>query len=100
MRKSIAHKSKTFDQFLLLIAGLAMSACAFWVWSVMDHRRIPNRMGFFIVLNILTGFVLTCSGAPGILGFSSELGGYSYLCLRSLGLLRKSDRTVRAHTTF
>ncbi len=59
MRKSIAHKSKTFDQFLLLIAGLAMSACAFWVWSVMDHRRIPNRMGFFIVLNILTGFVLT-----------------------------------------
>jgi hypothetical protein len=58
----MAHRSKALDQLLLLVAGLAMSACVFWVWPFMEHRRIPDRMVFFIVFNILAGFVLTWQG--------------------------------------
>lgn len=58
----MAHRSKALDQFLLLVAGLAMSACAFWVCSFMKRSGIPDRMGFFILFNILAGFVLTWQG--------------------------------------
>ena len=52
-------RSKPLDQFLLLLAGIAMSVGAFWFWSFTEHRAIPNRMAFFIFFNAGQFFVLT-----------------------------------------
>ena len=58
----MAPRSKVLDQLLLLVAGLVMSAGAFWVWPFMERRGIPDRMGFFILMNLGLGFILTWQG--------------------------------------
>ena len=59
-------RNKTLDQLLLLVAGIAMSVALFWVWPFMELRGISNRMGFFIVFNVLGGFVLTWQGVASL----------------------------------
>jgi FtsH-binding integral membrane protein len=51
--------SKARDQLLLLLAAIALIVGLYWIVSFMENRGIPDKLGFFIVFNILEGIVLT-----------------------------------------
>jgi hypothetical protein len=55
-------RSKAFDQTMLLLTAVVFIILAYWLVSFMEHRGIPDRMGFFIAFNLGVGFVLTWQG--------------------------------------
>ena len=53
---------KLVDQLLLLAAGLAMIAGLYWVTSLMKQYGASDSMVFFVVFNLIVGFILTWQG--------------------------------------
>src|SRR5579864_4969303 len=51
--------SKARDQLLLLLAAIAIIVGLYWLISFLQHQGAQDRMGFFIVFNLLEGMVLT-----------------------------------------
>jgi hypothetical protein len=58
----LATRSKALDQLFLLLAAMAFTVVGYWLWSFMEHHGIPDRMGFFIAMNLTEVFILTWQG--------------------------------------
>lgn len=55
-------KSKTLDQFFLLLTAFAFIVGLIWLNSFLNHRGFTNKMSFFIGYNAMMGFVMTWQG--------------------------------------
>ena len=58
----MAPRSKALDQLLLLLAATGFAVAVYWLISLMQHRGIPDKMGFFVLMNLGEGFILTWQG--------------------------------------
>jgi hypothetical protein len=55
-------RNKIVDQLLLLISAVVFICGMLWIINFMQGRSVPERMGFFILMNVIVGFILIWNG--------------------------------------
>jgi hypothetical protein len=69
------RKNKTLDQLFLLVSAILFIAGLLWLIDFLEIQRVPERIGFFLVVNLIVLLGLTWNGVawfsrtPGLWAF-------------------------------
>jgi hypothetical protein len=55
-------KNKTLDQLVLLLSAMLFIVGLLWLIDLLETRRVPERIGFFLVVNLIVLIGLTWNG--------------------------------------